>query len=89
MPRFLIESPHTGRECLMVLKDFLATGYLTHFEWGCKQGEHFGWCILEAASAAEAKMAVPSLVRDKARIVELKSFTQEDIAREEALHKNG
>lgn len=87
MPRFFIDSPHTGPECLMVLKQFLAAGYLTHFEWGCSHGEHSGWCIIEADNSKEARMVVPAIIRDKARVVELNSFTPEDIAREEEIHK--
>jgi len=86
MKKYFVESPHTGRDCLMVLKHFLAAGYLTHFEWGCKAGVHSGWAFIEAESAEEARMVVPSLIRDKARVVELTHFTMEDLEKEEAIH---
>lgn len=77
MPHFLIESPHTDQECLKTLEQVLAAGYLTHFYWGCKGGEHTGWVIFEAPSKAEAIMVVPSFIRHKARAVELVQFDPE------------
>ena len=41
---------------LAALKEVLAIGYLTHFDWGCKDGEHTGWAILEAGSKAEDQL---------------------------------
>jgi hypothetical protein len=79
MPRFFIESPHTEQECLMVLRQLVAAGYIAHFEWGCKHGEHTGWCMIEAENATEARMTVPSLIRGKARVVELNTFAPGDI----------
>jgi len=88
MKKYFIESPHTTENCLRVLKDFLSAGYLVHFEWGCKAKQHYGWAIVEAENEAEARLMVPSLLRDSARVVALTSFTREDLAEEEALHKN-
>jgi len=87
MPRFMIESEHTDEECLMVLKNLLAAGYLTHFDWGCDVGAHCGWAILDANDEAEARMVVPSLVREKARVVQVGKYTSEDLQKEESLHK--
>ncbi len=79
MARFLIESPHTDEECLMALKAVLAAGYLTHFEWGCKSGQHCGWATIEAENENEARMVVPSLMRSKARVIELVRFNPDDV----------
>lgn len=79
MPQFLIESPHQSQDCLAILDQVLAAGYLTHFSWGCMAGEHCGWVILEAESEKEARMVVPSLVRDKARIVQLYVFNADEV----------
>ncbi len=40
---------------------------------------HCGWVILEAESAAQAKMVVPTLAREKARVVHLNKFSPEEI----------
>jgi len=59
MERFLIISPHTEKNCSDALKQFLYTGYITNFDWGCADGEHTGWAIIEANDAKEAMMVVP------------------------------
>ena len=79
MPSYLIVSPHSREGCTQVLQDTLATGYLTHFDWGCKDGEHTGWAIIEASSKAEAMMAVPTIARHDAHIVQLTKFTPEEV----------
>ncbi len=79
MDRYLIESPHEAQECKKLLKDMLANGYLHHFEWGCPEGTHVGWAIIEAESAAQAFLAVPPLVRHKARVVKLKRYEESEV----------
>src|SRR5262249_24954495 len=63
MDRFLIETPHREQDCLNLIEMFNAQGYLTHFDWGCMNGVHTGWALIEADSEAEARLAVPPLVR--------------------------
>lgn len=75
MPSYMIISPHTAEECTRVIRDTLATGYLTHFEWGCKDDEHTGWAIIEAENKPEVLLAVPPSVRHKARAIQLTKFT--------------
>ncbi|MBI4535173.1 MAG: hypothetical protein HY708_02770 [Ignavibacteriae bacterium] len=79
MPSFLVESHHTLDECVRVLQDLLAIGYLTHFDWGCKDGDHTGWAIIEAENKAEALMVVPSSVRARARVIQLTRFSPEEV----------
>jgi hypothetical protein len=79
MERYLIETPHTGAECLVLLDQLLAMGYLNNFDWGCTAGDHSGWAIIEAESEDQARMAVPPLVRGKARVVKLNRFSDEDV----------
>ena len=47
MDRYLIETPHTGPECLVLIKLINAQGYLSNFDWGCEAGIHSGWAIIE------------------------------------------
>jgi hypothetical protein len=87
MDRYLIETPHTAEECLDLIKVLNAQGYLWNFDWGCKAGIHSGWAIIEAENDAEARLAVPPLVRTRARIVKLNKFdgsTIEDCEKQEA-----
>ncbi len=81
MARYLIESPHTKEECLQALDETLALGsdVLAQYQFGCMDGDHTGWAIVEAGSKEEARRMVPAAVRAKARIVELTSFTPEQI----------
>ena len=67
-----------------ILDLILAQGYLTHYDWGCKDGVHIGWAIVEADSREEALLSVPSLIRSKARAVKLNKFTTEEV---QSLHK--
>lgn len=90
MPRFLIEVPHSDDqlECAKVVKVFLETGshFLTHADWGCSDGEHKAWITVEVDTKNEARSIVPHAYRNDARIVQLGSFTMEEIDRIIAQH---
>ena len=81
MERFLVISPHTAKECSEALEQLLYSGYITHFDWGCKDGEHSGWAIIEAENAMEATMVVPPSQRSSAKAIRLNKFSPEDIRR--------
>jgi hypothetical protein len=74
MDRYLIETPHTASECLDLIKLINAQGYLWNFDWGCEAGIHSGWAIIDAENEAQARLAVPPLVRSRARIIRLNKF---------------
>ncbi len=86
MKRFLVVSNHTAADCVRALKEVLAIGYLTHFDWGCKDGVHTGWAILEADSKEEAMMSVPPFLRNQAQIVRLTKYNPRWV---ESLHAPG
>jgi hypothetical protein len=86
MKRFLVISHHTAEDCVMAVKATLAIGYLTHFDWGCKDGVHTGWATLEAEDKAQAMMSVPTFLRNKAQVVRVLKFDPEKVA---ALHEPG
>jgi len=79
MARFLIEVHHDKEvlACARVVKIFLMTGshFLTHADWGCMDGEHVAWMIVEAESKDEARSILPPPFRAQAKIVGLNSFT--------------
>ncbi len=79
MDRYLIESPHELKDCALMLQQLKAMGYLHHFDWGCKAGVHTGWAIIEAENEAQARLAVPPLVRAQAHIVKLNRFKPEEV----------
>ena len=85
MERYLIETPHTAEECLSLLKEVNAQGYLRHFDWGCGARVHTGWAIIEAEDEAQANLAVPPLVRGKARVVKISKYDDASIRKFEKL----
>lgn len=78
MPRFLIEIPHdaTTSACNHAIKELLTTGthLFTHADWGCKDGVHKAWIILELDSKDEARSSVPPVYRAHANVVQLNGF---------------
>ena len=83
MPRYLIDVPHSPDPiaCARVVQVFLSSGshFLTHADWGCKDGDHRAWITVEVDSKADALAIVPSAFRADARIVTLTRFTMEEI----------
>lgn len=85
MPRFLIEVPHEPETiaCARVVKVFLMSGshFLTHADWGCRDGDHRAWIIVDVANKGEAMAIVPPAFRSEARVVELNYFSMNEIDR--------
>jgi hypothetical protein len=74
MDRFLVESPHALPKCKLAVKLIQSAGYLNNFDFGCKDGVHIGWAVIEAENAAQALAVVPAMIRDKARAIKLNKF---------------
>ena len=83
MARFLIEVPHEAEHeaCLRAVRILLTSGshFLTHSDFGCLDGEHKGWLIVEVESKEEARSILPPVFRSQANIVKLNKFTIEEI----------
>ena len=81
--RFLIEVPHepTTVACARTVEIFLKTGshFFTHADWGCKDGEHKAWIIVEVDTKADARALVPPAFRSQAKIVQLNAFSLAEI----------
>jgi hypothetical protein len=79
MPRFLVEVPHDEETvaCARVVKVFLTSGshYLTQAEWGCMDGDHRSWMIVDADDKKEALAIVPQFLRSEARVISLNRFS--------------
>jgi hypothetical protein len=83
MEKFLIEVPHeaTYSACVNAIRVFLQTGshFLRQAEWGCHDGEHKAWLIVEVENKDEARQIVPSLFRSDAKVVLLHTFTRAEM----------
>ena len=83
MARFLIEVPHEPElvACARAVEILLKTGshFLTHADWGCKDGVHKAWIVADVDSREEARSIVPAAMRSQAKIVQLNYFTVEEI----------
>ena len=83
MARFLIEVPHEDHlvACEQAVHALLSTGshFLTNADWGCSDGEHKAWVIVEVDSKEEARSILPPDFRPTAKIILLNKFTREEI----------
>ncbi len=83
MPRFLIEVPHAAERvsCARAVEVFLASGshFLTQADWGCMDGVHSAWIIVEVDGKADALAIVPPAFRSDARVVGLNQFSMAEI----------
>jgi len=91
MARFLIEVPHEdqAKACLLAVKVLLSSGshYLTNAEFGCLDGEHKAWIIVEVDSKEQALFILPPVYRSRARIVQLNKFSLQEIEELLAAHQ--
>jgi len=83
MARFLIEVAHEAEPlaCARVVKIFLASGshLLSHADWGCMDGDHRAWLVVDVADKKEAMAIVPPGLRSAARIIGLNHFSMDQI----------
>jgi hypothetical protein len=81
--KFLIEVPHEPEKiaCARAVQVFLNTGshFLTHADWGCLDGQHYAWMVIDADSKEAARNILPPAFRSQARIVKLNYFVMEEI----------
>jgi hypothetical protein len=83
MPRFLIETTHDGtpRACTREIELFHQTGshFLTHADWGCKDGVHKAWIIVEMDSKDDARNILPPQDRAEAKVIQLNKFSMQEL----------
>jgi hypothetical protein len=83
MGRFLIEVPHEAKpeECGRAIELLLGSGshFVSQAEWGCSDGVHKGWIIVDVDSKEAAAALLPPVYRSRATIVRLTKFTIDDI----------
>jgi hypothetical protein len=81
MARYLLTCPHTPEDCVPDIDSILGHSkeLLARFDWGCKDGEHVGWVVVEAGNEATARMMLPVAIRNKASVRAVNKFTPQDI----------
>ena len=81
MARFFVELAHTPEDCVADLDSVMAHSHelFARFDWGCKDGEHAGWAILEAQDANTARRLLPTFIRDRAKVRGVVKFTPDDV----------
>jgi hypothetical protein len=91
MKKFLIEVPHGSDKvaCDHAIQVFHETGshFLTNAEWGCLDGVHKAWIMVEVDSKEDAKFIIPPIFRSEANIIQLTHFTSTDLLQPEKFHK--
>jgi hypothetical protein len=83
MPRFLVEVEHEAETiaCARAVQILLRTGshFLTHADFGCFDGDHRAWIVVEGEAKNEVLMMLPPALRPRARIVGLNKFSLDQI----------
>ena len=83
MSKYLVEVSHPAERiaCLYAIQIFLNTGnhFLINADWGCHDGVHKAWFILEVDKKEEAMMIIPPLYRKDATIVRLDKFSLREV----------
>jgi hypothetical protein len=90
MPKYLIEVPHdaTMQACTRAIEVFLRTGshFLSCADWGCEDGEHKAWLVVDVAGRDEARNIVPPDFRPQARIIALRTYSLRDVEDSQRQH---
>jgi len=76
--RFLVEIPHDADDaaCKAAYKVFAESGshYLTHADFGCEDGIHNAWLVVEADDRAEAHLVAPPAYAKNTRVTKVKQY---------------
>lgn len=81
MAKFMIEMPHTKEQCMSMMGKMAMEDapLLKEAWWGCMDGNHTGWVMVDAASKDEAAMKVPEQMRGEAKVTEIMQFSAEEL----------
>jgi hypothetical protein len=79
----MIEVPHEAEviACIKAVQILLETGshFLTKADFGCKDGVHKAWIIVDVDDKQEARMILPRPYREKAKITKLNYFSLQEL----------
>ena len=79
MSTYLIASKHTPEKCLQALDELMAKGTLNKFVFGCRDGDHTGYAIVDAERLSDALSLVPSFLQEEACLTKVSKFTPAEI----------
>ncbi len=83
MPSFLIEICHASEHeaCVRAAHALLSIGshYVTNADWGCRDGVHKAWMMVDVDSKEDARRIVPPAFRGDATVIALNKFTLQEI----------
>lgn len=83
MEKYLVEVTHSDDqvECLRTIQIFLSSGshFLTHADWGCLDGEHKAWFVIDVENKQEALQIVPSYYKKNTKIIKLSRFNLQEV----------
>jgi hypothetical protein len=78
--------PHSEKDCVTTLDDLSAQGSstLSKFYFGCKNGDHTAYGLINASSESDVRNMLPANMKDKAKIMPVNQFTIDEI---KAIHE--
>ncbi len=83
MARFFIELQHEAEPaaCARAVQTLLRTGshFLTNADFGCYDGDHKAWIIVDVENKEEARLILPTEYRYHAKIIQLNKFRLDEI----------
>mgnify|MGYP001569425608 FL=1 len=81
MITYMIASSHKEEDCDRALDEMLAKGpkLLEKFVYGCKDGDHTGYAIVDVKSRSEALALIPAFLQDDACMTKVDRFTPAEI----------
>ena len=81
MSKYLITSRHEPDDCLRALDEELAKGpgVLDRFVYGCREGDHTGYAIVDVKNLSDALAMVPGFLQASACITKVDKYTPAEI----------
>ncbi len=81
MSKYLIASRHEPADCLRALDEELAKGpgMLDKFVYGCKDGDHVAYAIVEVKTLSDALAMLPGFLQETACITKVDKYTPAEI----------
>jgi hypothetical protein len=92
MAKYLIEVEHEAKKeaCEQAIRIFLNTGshFLTNADWGCMDGEHKAWLLIDVENKEQARTILPPAFRRQAKIIQLNKFSLDKMDEISPYHEN-
>jgi hypothetical protein len=81
MAFYMITSAHEPEQCLEALDEILEKGTdsLNKFVFGCKEGDHTGYAIVDAENRSAALNVLPDKMQETACVAKVDRLTPADI----------